>query len=79
MQGASHQASSPAGVDPDFPVPMSAAARAPVDAGVLTHGPQNTHPEFPPIAQRGMQGLQTVTSGDNLPTVAQSSQVAARQ
>mgnify|MGYP001549681121 FL=1 len=82
MQGAGYQMPNPAGVDPNFPVPMSAAAMAPVDAGALTHGPQNTHPGFPPTPQhpqRGVQGLQTAATGDNLPTLAQLSRGASHQ
>jgi hypothetical protein len=44
---------------------------APADAVALTHGPQNTHPEFPPTPQqpqRGVQGLQTVATSDSLPS-----------
>lgn len=68
MQGAGYQRPDPAGDDPNFPTP---------EAGSLPVAPtpvhQNTSPEFPPVpaqAARGMAGIETARTSDNLPSEA---------
>lgn len=83
MQGAGYQKPNPGGDDPNFPVPGDAGApQAPLNdgggAGIAQQLPeagaphvrQNTSPTFPPVPQqpaRGMDGIETPDTGDNLP------------
>jgi hypothetical protein len=80
MQASGYQLPNPAGVDPNFPtaalpVPtVPAADEKPGNVAGLSNGAppvrQNTSPAFPPIAQEpdsGMDGIETLTPGDNLP------------
>ncbi|MDI3512633.1 MAG: hypothetical protein PWQ61_3400, partial [Betaproteobacteria bacterium] len=79
MQASGYQLPNPAGVDPNFPtaaLPTGAALPAPVQQSPEEEGDelppvrQNTSPEFPPVPQEpgsGMNGIETLTPGDNLP------------
>jgi len=83
MQGAGYQKPNPGGDDPNFPVPGAAGAPpAPLNdgggAGIAQKLPeggapqvrQNTSPAFPPVPQQpesGMEGIETLDAGDNLP------------
>ena len=68
MKASGYQLPNPAGVDPNFPVPEQAAQ--PGQQLALPPVRENTSPAFPPVPQQpgsGMNGIETVESGDNLP------------
>ncbi|MEN6536665.1 MAG: hypothetical protein ABFD89_23620 [Bryobacteraceae bacterium] len=70
MQGAGYQRPDPAGDDPNFPTPE--AGSLPVG---VTPVHQNTSPEFPPVpaqGARGMTGIETARTSDNLPEAKQA-------
>jgi hypothetical protein len=64
MQGAGYQLPTPAGQDPNFPMPATGVLPA-APANV----PQNTSPAFPPVPQQAgvgsMDGIETATAFDN--------------
>jgi hypothetical protein len=64
---AGYQPPTPAGVDPNFPMPQGVLP--PVDSAMPpVH--QNTSPQFPPVPQQAsspMTGIETVQVNDNLP------------
>ena len=74
MQGAGYQKPSPGGDDPDFPTaemvpPMPPQDPDPADSAMAVQA--NTSPAFPPIPDDGdspMTGIETMDTGDNLPT-----------
>lgn len=68
MQASGYQLPNPVGADPNFPAPAQAAA--PADTAALPAVRQNTSPAFPPVPQQaesGMDGIETLDTGDNLP------------
>ena len=68
MMSAGYQAPTPAGVDPNFPIPQGVP---PVQPGAMTGVQQNTSPQFPPVPQQAespMQGIETDQVTDNLPS-----------
>ena len=73
MKASGYQLPNPAGVDPNFPTPAQAAApalEAPAEPVALPPVRENTSPAFPPVPQQpgsGMDGIETLDSGDNLP------------
>lgn len=80
MQASGYQLPNPAGVDPNFPTAALPTAQpalpAPVQQGPAEEAAElppvreNTSPEFPPVPQEpgsGMNGIETLTPGDNLP------------
>lgn len=73
MKASGYQLPNPAGVDPNFPTPAQAAApalAAPAEPVALPPVRENTSPAFPPVPQQpgsGMDGIETLDSGDNLP------------
>lgn len=81
MMSSGYQRPSPAGVDPNFPVPPAGTmppAQPALSAPVVAVEPdvrQNTSPAFPPVPQEamptepgsGMSGIETPTPADNLP------------
>ena len=78
MQGAGYQRPNPMGQDPNFPTPAvptypggQAAAPSAIPPEMTTD--QNTHPNFPALAQEpgtGMAGIETARTQDNLSGVA---------
>lgn len=67
MQGQGYQPPTPAGHDPDFPVPAQQA----MQPEALPPVRENTSPTFPPVPQQpdtGQKGIETPSTGDNLPT-----------
>lgn len=68
MQGAGYQLPSPAGQDPNFPVPAGVQM---LQAGQPMPGvQQNTSPAYPPVPQDSpspMAGIETLRPDDNLP------------
>ena len=72
MKASGYQLPNPAGVDPNFPVPEQVAQPGQQPGQQLALPPvrENTSPAFPPVPQQpgsGMNGIETVESGDNLP------------
>ena len=68
MKASGYQLPNPAGVDPNFPTPAQAAAPANPAAPPAVR--ENTSPAFPPVPQQaesGMDGIETLDTGDNLP------------
>lgn len=75
MQGAGYVRPA-GGQDPNFPQPEQTAAmnikspyiqgKGPVGAEVAPPVRENTSPEFPPVPQNGMRGIETATPADNL-------------
>lgn len=72
MKASGYQLPNPAGVDPNFPTAAQAAApaAAPANPEMLPAVRENTSPAFPPVPQQpgsGMNGIETLDTGDNLP------------
>ena len=72
MKASGYQLPNPAGVDPNFPVPEQVAQPGQQPGQQLALPPvrENTSPAFPPVPQQpgsGMNGIETMESGDNLP------------
>lgn len=79
MQGAGYQRPNPAGHDPNFPTPDGALIEPPPQPGGgaggaavqpdIAEARENTSPAFPPVpqqAEQGMNGIETLDTGDNL-------------
>ena len=80
MSGAGYQRPNPMGDDPNFPTPEEAAAmniRSPYiqgegaqvgseQLGEMAQAQQNTSPQFPPVPQSGMTGIETSEVSDNI-------------
>ncbi len=67
MMSAGYQAPTPAGVDPNFPIPQGVPH---VQPGAMPGVQNNTSPQFPPVPQQAespMQGIETDQVTDNLP------------
>ena len=63
-----YQAPTPAGVDPNFPIPQGVP---PVQPGAMPGVQNNTSPQFPPVPQQAdspMQGIETDQVTDNIPS-----------
>ncbi len=70
MKGAGYRRPSPGGEDPNFPVPAAPLPTAPQDGAGIADVQANTSPAFPPVPQEpstGQRGIETPTTGDNLP------------
>lgn len=77
MQAAGYQNPNPAGIDPNFPAPMTpqpdpeVAAQA---AGGM--GPQNTSPMFPPKSSSGLKGIETLGGQEDMGQAPEQIQAA---
>lgn len=69
MQGQGYQPPTPAGHDPNFPVPAGVPEQQAVQPDALPPVRGNTSPTFPPVPQQpgtGQEGIETAAISDNM-------------